>query len=66
MARDFGSCFTEFDYLFNEHVQLKFDKGKTNYKTKVGACATLLLTIIIFAYGLDRAIVMFKFSKFDI
>jgi hypothetical protein len=66
MKRDFGSYFTELDFLFNENVQLKFNKGRTIYKTKVGACATLLLIIIIFAYGLDRALIMFKFEKFSV
>ena len=66
MAITFGKYFTELDFFFNENVMLKFNKGETIYKTKVGACATLLLTIIVFAYGLDRALVMFKYEKYSI
>ena len=52
--------FTEID-LFYEPIQFKFDKGKTEYKTFMGAIATICFLSIMFGYTLERVTKMVKY-----
>ena len=71
--KGFDHYFKKFDLWFYEEVGLKFDKGKSEYKTKVGALGSIIFTIIMIAYSLDRLSIMFyrdsfalyEFTEFD-
>ena len=62
--KGFDHYLTKFDLYFYENVGLKFDKGKSQYKTKVGAVGTILCTLIILVYTLDKLAVMFSRNSF--
>jgi hypothetical protein len=47
--------------LFWEQINLRFDKGKTEYKTCVGAFSTIVFVSIIFGFSLQRIIRMLNF-----
>jgi hypothetical protein len=47
--------------MFSEKIQLNFEKGKTEYKTCVGAFSTIAFVSIILGFSLQRIIRMLNF-----
>ena len=59
-CRRFGDSFKKLDQ-FPENVQFHIRDGQTDFKTKVGAFFSIVMTLSVFAFGLKRWVEMMQF-----
>jgi|LakMenEpi03Aug12_release.lakeMendotaPanAssembly.Ray.scaffolds.fasta_scaffold589043_1 hypothetical protein len=59
-AASLGYKFRNLD-MFWEPINFKFDNGKTQFKTYVGALATLVMSTIVIYFAANRLSKMFKY-----
>ena len=52
--------------VFTESIAFTFDKGQTQFKTKIGGLCSLLMFTIVLAYALWQAIIIFKYQQYTI